>query len=366
MRKGKVDLKNCTIEELEKFVQDLGEQKFRGKQIFSWIHKGIETIDKMTNLSKEFRNKLKENAYIGNLAIQDRWISQIDGTRKYLFLLEDGHIIESVLMKYDYGNSVCVSSQVGCRMGCQFCASTLEGMVRNLTAGEILDQILMIQKDIGERISHVVLMGSGEPLDNYEEVLRFLQCIHHPAGLNISLRNITLSTCGLVPQILDLAEKMLPITLAVSLHAPNDTLRNQLIPMNRRYPLAVLLNACKKYAEKTKRRITFEYALIQNVNDEKVHAKELAGKIKGILSHVNLIPLNPIEERKWKGAGQEKARQFQKILRERGIEATIRRELGRDIQAACGQLRRKHIKQKETEIQYQKSLPGEAGSSNYS
>lgn len=361
MQKETVDLKNCTIEELEKFVRDLGEQKFRGKQIFSWIHKGIETIDEMTNLSKEFRNKLKENAYIGNLVIQDRLISRIDGTRKYLFLLEDGHIIESVLMRYDYGNSVCVSTQVGCRMGCQFCASTLEGMVRNLTAGEILDQILMIQKDIGERISHVVLMGSGEPLDNYEEVLRFLQCIHHPAGLNLSLRNITLSTCGLVPQILDLAEKKLPITLSVSLHAPNDTLRNELIPMNRRYPLDVLLKACKTYAEKTKRRITFEYALIQNFNDGEAHGKELANRLKGILCHVNLIPLNPVEERKWKGAEQEKARRFQKILKERGIEATIRRELGRDIQAACGQLRRKYIQQKEA---YQKSLPEKEGSAN--
>jgi 23S rRNA (adenine2503-C2)-methyltransferase len=347
VQKTKFDLKNLTVKELETLVQNMGEQKFRGEQIFSWIHKGIDIVDQMSNIPKELREKLNKNTYIGCLRIEKTLISKMDGTRKYLFLLEDDNIVESVLMKYTYGNSVCVSSQVGCRMGCRFCASTLGGIIRNLTAGEILDQVLMIQKDIGERVSNIVLMGSGEPLDNYIEILRFLEIINHPIGLNISLRNITLSTCGLVPQILDLADKRLQITLAVSLHAPNDTLRDQIMPINHKYPLNRLLKACKTYADKTKRRITFEYALIHNFNDEEIYAYELSNRIKGILCHVNLIPLNPINERNLRGSRQEKARRFQKILRENGIEATIRRELGSDIDAACGQLRRRYLKTKE-------------------
>ncbi|QEK12773.1 23S rRNA (adenine(2503)-C(2))-methyltransferase RlmN [Crassaminicella thermophila] len=342
----KIDLKSCNIQELEDFLTSIGEKRFRARQVFEWIHKGIENIDEMTNLSKALREKLKEEGYIGVLKIEDVLISKIDGTRKYLFLLEDGNIIESVLMKYKHGNSVCVSTQVGCRMGCKFCASTLEGVIRNLRAGEILDQVLTIQKDIKERISNVVLMGSGEPFDNYDEVLKFLDIINHPAGLNISLRNITISTCGLIPQMLDLANKKPQVTLAISLHAPNDELRSKMMPINFRYPLDELFRACKIYTDITNRRITFEYALIHNVNDTKEHAKELSERIKGILCHVNLIPLNKVDEREFQTAKTNKVKEFQSILKQNGIEATIRRELGSDINAACGQLRRRYLKHK--------------------
>ncbi|WZL71913.1 23S rRNA (adenine(2503)-C(2))-methyltransferase RlmN [Clostridiaceae bacterium 35-E11] len=343
---NKVDLKNCTIEELETFLKEMNEPKYRAKQIFQWIHKHVDTIDEMTNLSKNLREKLKEKAYIGKLKIEDVLISKVDGTRKYLFLLEDGNIIESVLMKYAHGNSVCVSSQVGCKMGCKFCASTLDGVIRNLHAGEILDQVLTIQKDIGERVSNIVLMGSGEPFDNYEEVLKFLDIIHHPEGLNVSLRNITISTCGLVPQMLDLADKKPQVTLAVSLHASNDAIRSEMMPINLRYPLEKLLNACVIYTEKTNKRITFEYALVKDVNDTAAHAEELASKIKHILCHVNLIPLNKVDERAYKTAQADRVKKFQGILKRNGIEATIRRELGSDINAACGQLRRRYLKEK--------------------
>ncbi|WP_129600830.1 23S rRNA (adenine(2503)-C(2))-methyltransferase RlmN [Anaerophilus nitritogenes] len=343
--KEKIDLKSCTIEELESFLEILNEKKFRGKQIFSWIHKGVEDIDEMTNLSKDLREKLKEKAYMSTLKIENVLISQIDETRKYLFLLEDGNIIESVWMKYKHGNSVCVSTQVGCKMGCSFCASTLEGVMRNLTAGEILDQILSIQKDTKERVSNVVLMGSGEPFDNYEEVLKFLELVNHKDGLNIGLRNITISTCGLVPKLLDFADKKPQVTLAISLHASNDDLRSSMMPINRKYPLEELLKACKLYTEKTNKRITFEYALIKDVNDREKDALELAKKIKGILCHVNLIPLNQVDERGYERANMDRVRKFQNILKQKGMEATIRRELGRDIQAACGQLRRRYIKE---------------------
>ncbi|WP_053957710.1 23S rRNA (adenine(2503)-C(2))-methyltransferase RlmN [Inediibacterium massiliense] len=340
----KIDLKSCTIEELENFLETLNEKKFRGKQIFSWIHKGVEDLDEMTNLSKDLREKLKEKAYISTLKIENVLISTIDETRKYLFLLEDGNIIESVWMKYKHGNSVCVSTQVGCKMGCSFCASTLEGVIRNLTAGEILDQILSIQKDAKERVSNVVLMGSGEPFDNYEEVLKFLEIVNHKNGLNIGLRNITISTCGLVPKLLDFAEKKPQVTLAISLHAANDELRSSMMPINRKYPLEELLKACKSYTEKTNKRITFEYALIKDVNDREKDAIELSKKIKNILCHVNLIPLNQVDERGYERANMDRVRNFQNILKKKGIEATIRRELGRDIQAACGQLRRRYLK----------------------
>ncbi|MBF8982088.1 23S rRNA (adenine(2503)-C(2))-methyltransferase RlmN [Lutibacter sp. B2] len=343
---GKTDLKNCTIEELEKFLESLGEKKFRAKQIFQWIHKGVCAIDEMTNLSKGLREKLHEKSYINNLKIEDVLISKIDGTRKYLFTLEDGNIIESVLMKYAHGNTVCVSSQVGCKMGCKFCASTIDGVIRNLSASEILDQVLCIQKDSKERVSNVVIMGSGEPFDNYDELLKFLGLIHHTEGLNISFRNITISTCGLIPQMMDFADEKLPVTLAISLHAPNDELRSSMMPINNRYPIKELLDTCKLYVEKTKRRITFEYALISEVNDTEEYAKELVKRIKGMLCHVNLIPLNKVEERDYKTAQMERIRKFQEVLKKNGIEATIRRELGSDINAACGQLRRRHLKKK--------------------
>lgn len=345
--KEKIDLKNCTIKELESILSNMGEQKYRGKQIFQWIHRGIESIDEMSNLSKKLREALKEKAYIGKLEIEHVFTSKIDGTKKYLFLLEDENIIESVLMKYAHGNSVCVSCQVGCKMGCKFCASTLDGVVRNLTAGEILDQVLTIQKDIGERVSNVVLMGSGEPFDNYDEVLKFLDLINHPEGLNISLRNITISTCGLVPKILDLADKKPQVTLAISLHASNDELRSNMMPVNLSYPLDELFKACKIYTEKTNKRITFEYALIKDVNDTEFHGRELVKRIKNILCHVNLIPLNKVNERGFETAQTDRVRRFQRILKDNGIEATIRRELGSDINAACGQLRRSYLKEKD-------------------
>lgn len=343
---NKIDLKNCRIEELEAFLKEMKEPKYRAKQIFHWIHKGVDTIDEMTDLSKNLREKLKEKAYIGKLKIEDVFISKMDGTRKYLFLLEDGNMIESVLMKYAHGNTVCVSCQVGCKMGCKFCASTLDGVIRNLHAGEILDQVLTIQKNIGERVSNVVLMGSGEPFDNYEEVLKFLDMINHPEGLHISLRNITISTCGLVPQMMDLADKKPQVTLAISLHAPNDAIRSEMMPINLRYPLEALLKACKIYTEKTNKRITFEYALVQDVNDTAAHAEELANRIKHILCHVNLIPLNKVDERAYETAQAHRVKAFQATLKRKGIEATIRRELGSDINAACGQLRRRYLKEK--------------------
>lgn len=343
---NKIDLKNCSIGELESLLMNMGEPKYRAKQIFQWIHKGIEKIDDISNLSKELREKLKKISYIGNLKIEHLLTSKIDGTKKYLFLLEDDNIIESVWMKYIHGNSVCVSSQVGCKMGCQFCASTINGVVRNLRTGEILDQVLTIQKDTGERVSNIVLMGSGEPFDNYDEVLKFLDLVNNPNGLNISLRNITISTCGLVPQILDLADKKPQVTLAISLHAPNDELRSKMMPINHRYPLDELLRACRIYTNKTNKRITFEYALIQDVNDTPSHAKELSDQIKDILCHVNLIPLNKVNERDFKGTDRSRGKIFQKILKENGIEATIRRELGSDIDAACGQLRRSYLQGK--------------------
>lgn len=341
---GKKDLKNLTLEELEEYFSGIDEPKYRAKQVFQWIHKGIESIEEMSNLPKTLRCKLSEKAYIAKLTIAETLVSKIDGTRKYLFILSDHNVIESVLMKYEHGNTVCVSCQVGCRMGCTFCASTLEGVVRNLSSGEIIDQILAIQKDAGERVSNIVLMGSGEPLDNYDEILKFMRMVNHPEGLNISLRNITLSTCGLVPQILDLATRKLPITLAISLHAPNDSIRSEIIPINKIYPMNELIEACKTYIRETNRRITFEYALIRDVNDSEEHAKELAGRIKGLLCHVNLIPLNRVSERKYQAALTGRIKCFQNTLKQGGIEATIRRELGSDINAACGQLRGRYIK----------------------
>lgn len=338
-----VDLRSCSIVELEDLSTQLGEKKFRGKQIFGWVHKGVDDIDEMTNLSKTFKNKLKKVSYVNNMDILKVLESKVDGTRKYLLALKDGNIIESVLMKYKHGNTVCVSTQVGCKMGCGFCASTIDGIMRNLTSGEIIGQVLSIQKDIGERVSNVVLMGSGEPLDNYEEVVKFLGIINDPLGLNISMRNVTLSTCGIVPKLLDLAEKKLQITLAISLHAPNDKLRNKIMPINKVYNIEKLLESCKKYTKKTNRRVTFEYSLIRGFNDNEACAIELSQKLKTMLCHVNLIPLNEVKEKQLKGSTRERAYEFQRILKKNGIDATIRRELGGDIDAACGQLRKSYM-----------------------
>ena len=342
----KVDVKSMDIEQLQAFMETLGEPKFRAKQIFDWLHaKQVDSFEEMTNLSKTLRKKLEERAELHGVRMVRRLVSKLDGTRKYLFALSDGAMIESVWMKYEHGNTVCISTQVGCRMGCKFCASTLDGMERGLRPGEMLSQIYAIQKDCGERVHGAVLMGSGEPLDNYDNVLRFLRLINDPNGQNMGQRHITLSTCGLVEQIYALAEENLQITLAVSLHAPNDAIRTQTMPIAKRYSMDMLLRACQVYAEKTKRRITFEYALIHGVNDGQEHAQELAKKLKELLCHVNLIPINDVKERNYIKSSAERVRHFASILSENGVEATVRRRLGSDIDAACGQLRRGHIKE---------------------
>ena len=346
---AKIDIKSMNIAELENLLKELGEPKFRAKQIFDWLHaKQVDSFEEMTNLSKGLREKLSETAAINGVEIVRKLVSQIDGTRKYLFALSDGAIIESVLMKYEHGNTVCISTQVGCRMGCKFCASTLDGVERGLTAGEMLSQIYAIQKDCGERVHGTVLMGSGEPLDNYDNVVKFLRLINDPKGQNMGQRHITLSTCGLVDKMYDLAEEDLQITLAVSLHAPNDGIRTQTMPIAKVYSMDKLLQACRDYADKTKRRITFEYALIHGVNDGDEHAWELVKKLRDMLCHVNLIPVNDVKERNYVKSTAERVKRFAGILNENGVETTVRRKLGSDIDAACGQLRRSHMK-KETQ-----------------
>lgn len=337
------DIKSLYIEEIEGMLKEMGEPKFRAKQIFSWLHaKKAKTFDEMTNLSKPLREKLGEKFKISNVKILEKLVSS-DGTTKYLFSLDDGNVIESVLMRYSYGNAVCVSTQVGCRMGCGFCASTLNGLERNLEAGEILSQIYEISRDIDERISSVVLMGSGEPLDNYDNVIRFIRLLNSRDGADIGQRHITLSTCGLAEKIDKLRGENLQITLAISLHAPNDEIRGKTMPVSRKYDMETLLSACRRYSEETKRRITFEYALIRGVNDSAACAKELASKLKGMLCHVNLIPVNDVKEREYVHSSEEQIKSFSSILMGRGIETTIRRKLGSDINAACGQLRRSYI-----------------------
>ena len=343
---AKIDIKSMNINELENLLKDLGEPKFRAKQIFDWLHaKQVDSFEEMTNLSKGLREKLAETASINGVEIVRKLVSQIDGTRKYLFALSDGAIIESVLMKYEHGNTVCISTQVGCRMGCKFCASTLDGVERGLTAGEMLSQIYAIQKDCGERVHGTVLMGSGEPLDNYDNVVKFLRLINDPKGQNMGQRHITLSTCGLVDKMYDLAEEDLQITLAVSLHAPNDGIRTQTMPIAKVYSMDKLLQACRDYADKTKRRITFEYALIHGVNDGDEHAWELVKKLRDMLCHVNLIPVNDVKERNYVKSTADRVKRFAGILNDNGVETTVRRKLGSDIDAACGQLRRSHLKE---------------------
>ncbi len=338
----KKDLKDLTIKELERYLEELGEKKFRAKQIFSWLYKGAESFEDMTNLSKDLRDKLSEETELGKLKILKVQSSEKDGTRKYLFGLEDGNSIESVFMKYKFGNTVCISSQAGCRMGCSFCASAINGLQRNLTAGEMADQILSIEKDTGEKVGNIVVMGTGEPLDNYENLSRFIENIHEKDGLNIGMRSITVSTCGLVPKMTDIAKDFPQINLAVSLHAPNDSIRNKMMPISKRYPMDELLAACKKHVEATGRRITFEYALVKGINDSDKNAEELAAKLRGVNCHVNLIPLNRVAETGLYGTDRTDAERFRDILEKRGIQVTIRRELGSDIDAACGQLRLKN------------------------
>lgn len=336
----KYDLLDMTIEELQEKLLDIGQEKYRARQIFQWVNKGIKSVDDMTNLSKDLRQSLKENFYIGSLAISRKLVSKIDGTAKYIFELGDGNLLESVLMEYKHGLTTCISSQVGCKMGCRFCASTGIGYVRNLSAGEILDQIISIQKDVGKRISNVVIMGVGEPFDNYDNLLKFLRLVNHKDGLNIGFRHISVSTCGLVPEILKLSKENIPITLSISLHAPNDQLRENLMPINKAYSIDKLVEACKIYTEATSRRVTFEYAMISGVNDSRENASELAKKLKGMLCHVNLIPINSVDGTGFMKSSRQQIEIFRSVLERFGIETTIRRELGSDISAACGQLRR--------------------------
>ena len=345
---AKEDLKSMSLEELQGFMANIGEAKFRAKQVFEWIHKKqADSFSDMTNLSKNLREKLEKEAKLSYARILEKRVSKQDGTTKYLFALENDNIIESVLMRYGYGNAVCISTQVGCRMGCTFCASTLDGVERNLTAGEMLSQIYEIQKDTGERVSSVVLMGSGEPLDNYDNVIKFIKLLNDKDGLNIGQRHITLSTCGLIEKMYKLADECLQITLAVSLHAPNDEIRNKIMPISKKNDMDRLLEACKYYSDTTKRRITFEYAMISGVNDSLDCAKELSERLRNMLCHINLIPVNDVKERNYKKSSGETVERFAEFLNSKGIETTVRRKLGSDINAACGQLRKGYLEKRQ-------------------
>lgn len=337
----KIDILSLSLDELKQSVEKMGEKGFRAKQIFNWLHKKHSVdFEQMSNLSKKLREGLEREYGIYGLKTVKKLASSQDMTVKYLFETYDGNLIESVLMRYTYGNSVCISSQAGCRMGCTFCASTLDGLERSLSSGEMLSQIYEIQKDIGERISNVVIMGSGEPLDNFDNLIGFLETVNSPEGLELGHRHITVSTCGIVEKIYELAEKRLQITLAVSLHAPNDEIRRQTMPVAKKYCIDELIKAARAYADITKRRVTFEYALIKGVNDSPECAVELAERLKGSLSHVNLIPVNDVKERNYVRSSENTIKSFADILASKGIEVTIRRKLGSDINAACGQLRR--------------------------
>ncbi len=333
------DIKSMSREELAAFFRQLGEPAFRSKQVFQWLHRGVESFDEMTNLSKALREKLKAECLLTVPKVARKQVSQLDGTIKYLWQLGDGNCIESVLMRYKHGNTICVSSEVGCLMGCAFCASTLGGLVRRLTPAEILDQVIFVQKDSGLPISNIVMMGIGEPLDNFDNVLRFLQLVNDPDGLNIGMRHISLSTCGLVDKIDRLAELDLQLTLSVSLHAPDDATRSRLMPVNRAVGVERLMQSCRGYFEKTGRRISYEYAMVDGMNDSDEQADLLASLLKGQPAHVNLIPLNNVEESPLKPS--RRVKQFQKRLEQHGVTCTVRRKLGSDIDASCGQLRRK-------------------------
>lgn len=334
-----INLRSLTLKEMEEFVTSLGEPKFRAKQVFGWIYKGKTDFREMTNLPEVFRQKLRENAYIGTVEPLKIQKSKTDGTRKYLYRLEDGNLIESVFMKYKYGNSICVSSQAGCRMGCCFCASTRNGLDRNLTPGEILSQLMAAEADTGERIGHIVVMGTGEPFDNYDNLSRFIRIVNDPNGLNIGMRNITVSTCGLVPVIRRFGRDFPQVNLAISLHGTTDEIRGSMMPVNGKYPLEVLIPACRDYTETTGRRITFEYTMVNGVNDSDEDAHRLSKLLQGMLCHVNLIPLNRVAESGFDTVSRKRAEEFRHLLEREGVVATVRRELGADIDAACGQLR---------------------------
>lgn len=340
----KTDIKSLNQKELGDFLAGLGEKPFRAKQIYPWLHvKHVTSFEEMTDISKKLKENLTNTCELTALKEIQVQCSKLDGTRKYLFALADGNMVESVLMRYKHGNSVCISSQVGCRMGCRFCASTLDGLVRGLTPAEMLDQIYRIQEDIGERVSNVVVMGTGEPLDNYENLLKFIYLLSDENGLNISQRNITVSTCGIVPNMRRLAEEKLQITLALSLHASSQEKRLSLMPVAKKYGIEEVIDACAYYFEQTKRRITFEYSLVGGVNDTKEDAAQLAALVKGLNCHINLIPVNPIKERDFVQSDPQVILNFKNKLEKYGINVTIRREMGRDIDGACGQLRKRFL-----------------------
>ena len=336
-----IEISSLSFSELSEKIAEMGLPKFRAKQIYEWLHKkNVDSFDKMTNLDKALRERLSEEFLIAVPAVSRKLVSKIDGTVKYLFEFSDGECVESVVMKYKYGNTICVSTQVGCAMGCTFCASTKAGRVRNLTAGEILGQIYRAQTDTGERISHIVLMGIGEPLDNFDNVMKFLDMVSDENGLNIGQRNISLSTCGVVPNIYKLAERKMQITLSISIHSPTDELRTSMMPINKKYPISELIKACRSYVKTTGRRISFEYSLIKGVNDSPECAEKLCELLKGMLCHVNLIPVNTIEQSDYRKSDKEAIEKFKNIIEKHKITATVRRKLGADINAACGQLRR--------------------------
>lgn len=344
----KTDIKSLRLEELKSLAVSMGEKPFRGRQLYEWMHKKLACdYEEMTNLSKDFREKLQESCRLVSLNPLEVQTSKIDGTQKYLFALDDGNVVESVLMKYKHGNSVCISSQVGCKMGCRFCASAIGGWTRNLRPSEMLDQIYKIQRLSKERVSNVVVMGTGEPLDNYENLLRFIYMLSDENGLNISQRNITVSTCGIVPRMYDLAEEKLQITLAISLHASSQEKRQELMPIANKYSIEEVLEACRNYFDKTGRRLTFEYSLVGGKNDSQEDADRLAHLIGNLNCHVNLIPVNPIKERDFVQSDKKVIEKFQNKLEKYQINVTIRREMGRDIDGACGQLRKRYINKKE-------------------
>ena len=340
-----MNLKNLTQQEIAGILKELGQPAFRAKQVYTWLHKGVRSYDEMTNLPKALRDQLSANYPIHAPKVVRKQESQKDGTIKYLWQLSDGNCVETVLMRYNYGNTVCISTEVGCAMGCAFCASTIGGLVRRLEPFEMLDEVLFTQIDSGLPVSRIVLMGIGEPLDNFDNVMRFLELVNSEAGMNISMRHISLSTCGLIPKIDALAEKKLQISLAISLHGPNNEIRSKIMPVNKAYPIEDLLEACRRYFAATGRRIHFEYAMIDGVNDREQDAKEILRRMKGLPAHFNLIPLNHVEESPLKPSSKAAVAKFQKILEYGGITATVRRTLGGDIDASCGQLRRKYNKE---------------------
>ena len=341
---SKIDLRSLTPQELENIVKELGEPKFRAKQIFSWLQSGVSSFDEMTNVPITLREKLNPIGYIANAEVEAKFESQLDETVKFLFRMNDGLYVESVLMKYKHGYSICISTQIGCRMGCTFCASTVNGLDRSLTASEMLAQIMSAQKACSVKVSNIVLMGMGEPFDNYDNVLRFLQLVSHPDGMNIGMRHISLSTCGRVDGIEKLMKEKLQLTLSVSLHAPNDNIRSKTMPINKRWGVDELLSACRNYIDATGRRISFEYAMIKDVNDSDECAFELAEKLKGMICHVNLIPANEIRENDYVRSDMSRLNRFKALLESKGINTTIRRTLGADISASCGQLRQNYNK----------------------